>query len=89
MVVSSISEFDQIDPQLNQVANSLFTDLKTQFINVLQQTKSVLRSDLEIESIASEFLMLHNGIQMALRQQTDRDIINRVISTTVQSIKKE
>lgn len=88
MVISSLSEFDQIDPKLHEVANTLFDHLTSSFMTVLNTMQADLRPDLELSAIAAELLTLHNGIQVAVRDNPDPTTIETITATTIQSIKK-
>ncbi|WP_057881894.1 TetR/AcrR family transcriptional regulator [Companilactobacillus kimchiensis] len=89
MVISSLSEFDEIDPKLNEVSNKLFEHLTACFIKVLQPVADELRADLEIGGIATQLLTIHNGIQVAVRDNQYPTDIRQIVATTIQALRTE
>jgi len=88
MVMSSVSEFDNIDSKLNKVAELLFEHLKSGFVEILTSMKKEIRSDLKIDDIADEFLILHNGIQIEVAREKSILNIQKIVATSIKSIKR-
>lgn len=88
MVISSLSEFDQIDPKLNDVANRLFNNLTNNFKQVLSLMAADLTPNVSIESIANQLLTVHNGIQVAVRDDKYSVDIDDIVTTTIKLIMK-
>ncbi len=89
LVVNSLAKLDQIDPRLTQIANKQFDELAANFMLVLTSMKHELRADLPIETLASELLLLHNGIQQVIRNPKESANIHAIVATTIKSLKKD
>ena len=89
LVVNSLAKLDQIDPRLTQVANKQFDELTTNFTLILNSMKHELRAGLPIKTLASELLLLHNGIQQIIRNPKESANIHAIVATTIKSLKKD
>ncbi|MGP4115653.1 TetR/AcrR family transcriptional regulator [Levilactobacillus zymae] len=85
MVISS-GELDQVNPQLDAVANRLYDHLTICFQQVLT-TLPDLRPGLPIDGLAVQLLTLHNGIQVAVQDDHYPANVQQLITTTLQTLK--
>ncbi|WDF82119.1 TetR/AcrR family transcriptional regulator [Lacticaseibacillus pabuli] len=89
MIISAMSEFEKINPNLSDLAQQLFDYLTNRFVQILQMMPNQLRTDLDVQDIAQTLLTVHNGLQISARNGAPMSELQAIAHTTVQAILKE